>query len=140
MIFANILFLILGYFLIPVFAKIVTIRKGLLLPLTVVFAFAGSYVFRSDPLDLVIMVVFAVFGYIAKKLKFDVTPMVMGFILGPILEYSFGQTVTMAQGDMIGYIAIERPITVTILLITPVVTYFLWRRSARMRTDFAVSE
>jgi len=138
MVFANILFLILGYFLIPYFARIVTIRKGLLLPLTIVFAFAGSYVFRSDPMDLVILVVFAVFGYIAKKLKFDVTPMVMGFILGPILEYSFGQTVTMAQGNLLGYIAIERPITVAILLLTPFVIYFLWRRNSRMRSNINV--
>ena len=139
MVFANILFLFLGYLLIPFFARIVTISKGLLLPLTVVFAFAGSYVFRSDPMDLVIMVVFAVFGYIAKKLKFDVTPMVMGFILGPILEYSFGQTVTMAQGNMLGYIAIERPITVGIMLVTPLVIYFLWRRNTQMRNKFDLS-
>ena len=138
MVFANILFLILGYFLIPFFARIVTIRKGLLLPLTVVFAFAGSYVFRSDPMDLIIMVVFSIFGYIAKKLKFDVTPMVMGFILGPILEYSFGQTVTMAQGNLLGYIAIERPITVGIMLLTPLVIYFLWRRNSHMRSKIDV--
>jgi putative tricarboxylic transport membrane protein len=136
MVFANILFLILGYFLIPFFARVVTIRKGLLLPLTIVFAFAGSYVFRSDSFDLLILVVFAVFGYLAKKLKFDVTPMVMGFILGPILEYSFGQTIAMSQGNMLGYIAMERPITVGIIVLTPVVTYFLWRRSSRMRRTY----
>jgi len=140
MVFANILFLILGYFLIPFFARIVTIRKGLLLPLTIVFAFAGSYVFRSDPMDLVILVVFAIFGYIARKLKFDVTPMVMGFILGPILEYSFGQTVTLAQGNLLGYIAMERPITLAILLLTPLVIYFLWRRNSSMRNNINVSE
>jgi putative tricarboxylic transport membrane protein len=140
MVFANILFLVLGYFLIPFFARVVTIRKGLLLPLTIVFAFAGSYVFRSDPFDLVILVVFAVFGYTAKKMKFDVTPMVMGFILGPILEYSFGQTIAMAQDDMFGYIIFQRPITVAILVLVPFVTYYLWRRSARMRRDFTAGK
>lgn len=140
MVFANVLFLILGYVLIPVFARIVTIRKGLLLPLTIVFAFAGSYVSRSDPMDLVILAVFTVFGYIAKKLKFDVTPMVMGFILGPILEYSFGQTISLAQGNLLGYIALERPIAVGILILTPVVTYYLWRRSARVRREYVATE
>ena len=140
MVMANVMFLVLGYFLVPLFAKIVTIRKGLLLPLTIVFAFAGSYVFRSDPLDLVILSIFGVFGYLAKKLHFDVTPMVMGFILGPILEYSFGQTMTMSQGDLFGYITGERPITVVIVVLTPLITYYLWRRSARLRSDFGVSE
>jgi putative tricarboxylic transport membrane protein len=133
MLLANVLFLFIGYFLIPLFARVVTIRKALLLPLTVVFAFAGSYVFRSDPMDLYILVAFGVFGYIAKKLRCDVTPLVMGFILGPILEYSFGQTVTMSQGDLIGYILFERPIAVAIIIATPFVCYLLWRRSRRMR-------
>ena len=139
MLLANVLFLFIGYFLIPVFARVVTIRKALLLPLTVVFAFAGSYIFRSDPMDLYILVTFGVFGYIAKKLSYDVTPLVMGFILGPILEYSFGQTVTMSQGDLFGYILFDRPIAVAILVATPFVCYLLWRRSKRMRQVFVAA-
>jgi len=137
---ANVLFLVLGYVLIPAFARVVTIRKGLLLPLTVVFAFAGSYVFRSDPMDLLVLVFFGVFGYAAKKLCFDVTPMVMGFILGPILEYSFGQTLTLAQGHLFRYVAVDRPITVAILVMTPPIIYALWRKRRRMRHDLAPAE
>jgi putative tricarboxylic transport membrane protein len=135
MVLANVLFLVLGYFLIPLFAKVVTLRKALLLPLTVVFAFAGTYVFRSDPMDLYFLVIFGAFGYAAKKLQFDVTPMVMGFILGPLLEYAFGQTVTLAQGNLTGYLLFDRPIAVAILAVTPFITYGLWRRSARMRHE-----
>ena len=140
MVCANILFLFIGYFCIPVFAKVVTIRKSILLPLTLVFAFAGSWVFRSDPFDLAVLVFFGAFGYLAKKLHFDVTPMVMGFILGPIMEYSFGQTVTLAQGDMLGYMFIERPVTAGIFALTPFITYFMWRRSKRMRKQYGVEE
>jgi putative tricarboxylic transport membrane protein len=140
MAFANVLFLVLGYVLIPAFARVVTIRKGLLLPLTVVFAFAGSYVFRSDPMDLLVLVFFGLFGYVAKKLCFDVTPMVMGFILGPILEYSFGQTITLAQGHLFGYVFVDRPITVAILVLTPPIIYALWRKRSRMRHDLAPAE
>lgn len=132
MLLANILFLILGFLLIPLFAKVVTIRRSLLLPLTVVFAFAGSYVFRSNPMDLYILVGFGVLGYICRKLHFDVTPLVMGFILGPILEYSFGQTLTMAQGNLLGYLFGERPIAAAFLVATPLITYALWRKSRRM--------
>ena len=139
MLLANLLFVVLGYFLIPLFARVVTIRKGLLLPLTVVFAFAGSYVFRSDPMDLLILVFFGLFGYAAKKLSFDVAPMVMAFILGPILEYSFGQTITLSQGDLAGYILGDRPITVVVLALTPVIIYALWRKSARMRRNLAAT-
>jgi putative tricarboxylic transport membrane protein len=133
MIFANIIFLILGYLTIPLFAKVVTIRKSALLPLTAIFAFAGSYVYRSDPFDLLVLVFFGIFGYVAKKLNFDVTPMVMGYILGPVLEYSFGQTINLGRGDTLHYILSARPITAVILAITPFVTAGLWWRSVRLR-------
>lgn len=136
MVLANILFLVIGYFTIPLFARVVTIRKSLLLPLIVVFAFAGSYVPRSDPMDLVVLVFFGAFGYVARKLAFDVTPMVMAFILGKELEYSLGQTLTLSQGDLFGYIAFERPITLGILVAIPILTYVLWRRSRRLRREF----
>ncbi len=135
-ILANILFLFIGYLCIPFFAKVVTIRKSFLLPLTLVFAFAGSWVFRGQPFDLAVLVFFGVFGYVAKKLHFDVTPMAMGFILGPTLEYSFGQTVTLAQGDLLTFVTLERPATAAILALTPLLTYLMWRRNNRLRQRF----
>lgn len=133
MLLANLLFLFLGFVAVPLFAMVVTIRKSALLPLTAVFAFAGSYVYRSDPFDLLVLVFFGIFGYTAKKLNFDVTPMVMGYILGPVLEYSFGQTVNLARGDLLHYVFVARPVTAVILGITPIVTFLLWWRSARLR-------
>jgi len=135
MVAANILFLFIGYFCIPLFARIVTIRKSFLLPLTLVFAFAGTWIFRGQPFDLGVLVFFGAFGYVAKKLHFDVTPMAMGFILAPILEYSFGQTIILAQGNLLYYIFVERPITAIIVLGTPVLTYLMWRRSTRLRSE-----
>ena len=137
MLLANVLFVVVGYALVPVFAKIVTIGKSYLLPLTIVFAFAGTYVYRSNTLDLLFLVVFGVAGYALRKLKFDVTPLVMGFILGPVLEYSFGQTVTLSQGDMLGYIIADRPITIVIVITIPFLTYFMWRRGAKLRRTYA---
>ena len=133
MIMANILFAVLGYLTIPLFAKVVTIRKSALLPLTAIFAFAGSYVYRSDPFDLLVLVSFGILGYAAKKFNFDVTPMVMGYILGPVLEYSFGQTVNLARGDVLHYIFVARPVTAAILAVTPFITVFLWWRGVRLR-------
>jgi len=82
-------------------------------------------------------VFFGAFGYAAKKLRFDVTPMVMAFILTPTIEYSFGQTVILAQGNLLGYIIIERPITAGILLLSPLLTFLMWRRSTRLRRSMA---
>jgi putative tricarboxylic transport membrane protein len=136
MVIANILFLGIGKLCIPFFAKVVTIRKSFLLPLTLVFAFAGTWVFRGQPSDLAILVIFGAIGYLCKKLHFDVTPMAMGFILGPILEYSYGQSVILAQGELLKFIFIDRPITAVILVASPVVTFFMWRRSKRLQAEY----
>jgi putative tricarboxylic transport membrane protein len=133
MLLANVLFLVIGYLTIPLFAKVVTIRRSLLLPLTVVFAFVGVYVARSDPVDLYFLVFFGAFGYVARKLRFDVTPMVMAFILGTPLEVAFGQTLSLSRGDLLGYLLNERPIAVALLLAIPLVAWLLWRRSRRLR-------
>jgi len=140
MVLANVLFLVIGYLAIPFFARIVTIRKSVLLPLTLLFALTGAYVAQSNPVDLFILAFFGVLGYIARKLRFDVSPLVMGFILGPVLEYSLGQTLSMSQGSFLEFVFIDRPIASSVLVLTPIVTYLLWRRAQRLRREQAVRD
>ncbi|MBX2885832.1 MAG: tripartite tricarboxylate transporter permease [Granulosicoccus sp.] len=127
MILANLLFLIIGYLSIPFFARLVSLKSSLLIPLVIMFAVAGSYVFRSDVFDILMLAFFGLFGVIARAAKFDVMPMVMGFILGAPLEYAFGQTAAMADGNFIQFALNERPGMLAILVATPVLGYFLWR-------------
>lgn len=127
MILANVLFLIIGYFSIPLFARLVSIKSSLLIPLVIMFAVAGTYVFRSDVTDIIMLAFFGLFGVFARAAKFDVMPMVMGFILGEPLEYAFGQTVAMADGNFIQFALNERHGMLAILIFTPIVGYFLWR-------------
>ncbi len=127
MILANVLFLVIGYLSIPFFARIVSIKSSLLIPLVIMFAVAGSYVFRSDVFDIYMLAFFGLFGVMARAANFDVMPMVMGFILGEPLEYAFGQTVAMADGNFLQFAISDRPGMLAILLITPIVGYLLWR-------------
>ena len=128
MVIANLLFLVIGYLSIPMFSRLVTIKTSILIPLVIMFAFAGTYVFRSDANDLLILVAFGIFGIIAKAAKFDVMPMVMGFILGPSMGYAFGQTAAMSSGNPIGFFFTERFGALGVLLATPVIGYLLWKR------------
>ncbi|GAB5375653.1 MAG: tripartite tricarboxylate transporter permease [Acuticoccus sp.] len=128
MVFANLMFLVIGYLSIPFFARIVSIKTSLLIPLVILFAFAGTYVFRSDPVDLLMLVAFGAFGLLARAARFDVMPMVMGFILGGPLEYAFGQTMAMSSADPLAFFFTERIGMVALLALTPVVAAILWRR------------
>ena len=128
MVIANLLFLIIGYLSVPFFSKLVTIKTSILIPVVIMFAFAGAYVFRSDPIDLLMLVAFGIFGIIAKAGRFDVMPLVMGFILGPSMEYAFGQTMAMANGDAIGFFMTERLGAMSVLIAAPIMGFMLWRR------------
>ena len=132
MVIANLLFLVIGYLTIPFFARIVTIRNALLIPIVIMFAFAGSYVFRSDPVDLLMLVGFGAFGVIARAARFEVMPMVMGFILGAPLEYAFGQTIAMSEGNLLTFALTERQGMLAIVVATPLIGYYLWRRMAML--------
>ena len=128
MVFANLLFLVIGYLSIPFFSRLVMIKTSVLIPIVIMFAFAGAYVFRSDPVDLLMLVAFGIFGIIARIGKFDVMPMVMGFILGPPMEYAFGQTVAMGNESTLSFLFSERFGALGILAATPVIGILLWRR------------
>ena len=128
MVLANLMFIAIGYLSIPFFARIVTIKTGLLVPIVIMFAFAGAYVFRSDTTDILMLVGFGLFGLLARAGKFDVMPMVMGFILGGPLEYAFGQTVAMAGPTPFNFMFTERLGMVAVLIATPIIGYVLWKR------------
>lgn len=131
MLIACVLLLVIGYILTPVFARIVGINKAYLVPLMLLFAVGGTYVYRSNPMDLYFMIAFGVFGYGARKLHFDVTPLVMGFILLAPLEYALSQTVELSQGNLLGYLIGDRPIAVVVLVLTPVLIFWVSGRQRK---------
>jgi putative tricarboxylic transport membrane protein len=140
MLIANVLFIAIGWLAIPLFARLVTVRKSILLSMTIIFAMAGSLVFRNQPLDILFLVVFGIFGYIARKLRFDVAPMAMAFILAKPLEEAFSQTQAMSGGNIISFIVTERWIALAFLIACPLVAYYLWRRSVNLQRRMAAEQ
>ena len=128
MVIGNLLFLVIGYLSIPFFSRLVKIKVSVLVPVVIMFAFAGTFVFRSDSFDLIMLVVFGLFGLIARAGRFDVMPLVMGFILGPPMEYAFGQTIAMGNGATMQFLFDERLGAVAVLICIPVIAIMLWRK------------
>ncbi|KIT17576.1 tripartite tricarboxylate transporter permease [Jannaschia aquimarina] len=134
MVIACILLLVLGRLTIPLFAKVVAIPRAYMVPLTLVFAVAGTYVYRSNPMDLVVLMGFGLFGYAARKMAFDVTPMVMGFLLIGPFEYAVSQTLSLSRGDLVGYVVAERPVTLILLALIAAGLAFIALRRRGPRT------
>lgn len=95
---ANIFLLIFGLTGIKLFTKIVETPKPILLPLIIVLSAVGAYAVNNNPGDVLWMLGFGLLGYFLKVYGFQVGPIILGMILGPIMERSYRQAM-MATGE-----------------------------------------
>lgn len=116
---ANIAFFLIEYFGLPLFTKMLSIPSTLLLPVVIVCCFIGSYCSSNNILDILIMVIFGVIGYILKKYKFPLGPMVVGFILASSLELYLRRSLMRSEGSLVPFF--QSPISV-VFLIASVIT------------------
>ena len=114
-VFANILFLGLGYVLLKPFAKGIQLKKAYLVPVILALAFVGTLSTGSAS-DLGIMFVAGVCAYILRKLKFDLAPLIIAFVLAEPIELRLSQSIIYARGDIFSYLFLDRPIASVFLL------------------------
>lgn len=119
---ANIIFLVLGIYLAPYFAKVTMTPNALLIPGIAILSVIGSYAINNNMFDVWLMIGFGAVGYFLEKGGFSTGALVLGLILGPIAELGFGQSLIMAAGSPM--IFFERPLcmllwAITILLMVP---------------------
>jgi len=129
---ANIVFLVVGLFFAPYFAKISQIPTSILVAAISVFAIVGSYSMNNSLFDVWLMLIFAFAGYFLDKLNFSLSAIILGMILGPIAENGFTQAMTISEGDSsIFFESIVAKILWTIiivLLIQPLFAHFKDKR------------
>ena len=113
---ANIAFFILEYFGLPIFTKLLSVPSTLLLPIVIVCCFVGSYCANNNTLDILIMVLFGVLGYVLKKHKYPLAPLVVGFILAPILELYLRRSLMKTDGNFLPIL--QSPIAAVFLICT----------------------
>ncbi len=106
---ANVIFLILGYFLIKPFAQAMQMKKAYLLPLILALAFVGA-LSTGDTSDIGIMVVVGLCSYVLRKAGFDLAPLVIAFVLAEPIEYTLSQSLLYAHGSPFHYLFVGRPI------------------------------
>lgn len=97
---ANCFLLVFGLTGIKIFAKIVETPKPLLLPLILMLSAVGAYAINNNPADVYWMLGFGVVGYIFKMYGFQVGPIILGMILGPLMDSSYRQAMISAEGNV----------------------------------------
>lgn len=96
----NIMLLILNLPLIRIWIKILEIPYRILFPLILLFCVIGAFSINYRTFDIVVMLVFGVLGYILKRAEYEMTPLVMAFVLGPMFESSFRHTLIISNSNI----------------------------------------
>jgi putative tricarboxylic transport membrane protein len=96
----NIVGLLVVLTTVPYWAAFLRIPFSVIAPVIVVICAIGAYTVHSSMFDVVMMMVFGVVGYLFKKLKYPMAPLVLALVLGDMAEASFRQPMLLSQGDV----------------------------------------
>ena len=132
-ILANLLMLPLGYLAIRGSGQLLRVPAALLMPIIVAFCVVGSFAINNGQLEILIMLLFGLLGYLMERASFPLAPVVLGLVLGPIVEKNFMQSVIKTNWDLTEFLT--RPISAILLVITVLVLIFpVLRRLRRARS------
>ncbi|MGI8911796.1 MAG: tripartite tricarboxylate transporter permease, partial [Rubrobacteraceae bacterium] len=95
----NLILLLLNLPLAPVFASILRLRYGLLYPLILLLCFVGAYAIENRLWGVWLALAFGVIGYFMKRYDYPAAPVILGIILGGLLEEALVQTSSISGGD-----------------------------------------
>lgn len=115
---ANIFLLIFGLSGVRIFAKLVEIRKGLLLPIIIMISVVGTYAINNSITDVYWMLGFGIFGYILKMYGFQMGPVILGIILGPLMEDNYRRAMMDQHHSIPGFFIqlVVNPLTLVLTL------------------------
>jgi putative tricarboxylic transport membrane protein len=111
----NAMLLILNLPLIGIFVNILRIPYAVLSPIIAVVCFIGAFSLSNNPMDVVVMVFFGLVGYLMRKFDYDAAPLLLAYVLGPMLERSLRQSLILSNGSLA--IFFRRPVSVVLLSI-----------------------
>ncbi|MGH2627844.1 MAG: tripartite tricarboxylate transporter permease, partial [Anaerolineales bacterium] len=136
----NVILLILNLPLIGLWVRLTRIPFGILGPLILLLCFLGAYSVRNNMLDVGVSVVLGVVGYVLRKYHWPLAPMVLSFILGPLLEKNLIQALSMSGGSPL--IFVQRGLTLALLVVAvalAVASLWLMRTTVK-RVELAAVE
>lgn len=111
----------------PMFIRAVRVPHGVLFPLVIVLCVTGTLVATSSIFDVFVMLGFGVLGYAMVKFGFPIAPLLIGFILGPLVEVSLRQSMVLSDNSPMVFL--ERPVAAIFLALTAIVVIsVVWQR------------
>jgi putative tricarboxylic transport membrane protein len=124
----NVMLLILNLPLIPMWVQVLKVPHRILFPLILLFCIIGTYSLKNSTFDVLVMMIFGLLGYLFRKFEYEPAPLILAFVLGPMVETNLRQSLLLSRGSFL--IFFTRPISVVfisvsiILLIISILPYF----------------
>ncbi len=130
----NIMLLILNLPLVGLFVNVLRIPYPILYPSIIVFCIIGVYAVNSSVVDVWIMVVMGLLGWVLRKLTFETAPIVLGVVLAPMIELAMRQSLAMSDGSYM--IFVTKPISATLLAVGAVLVLLSLKPLITHRRDW----
>jgi putative tricarboxylic transport membrane protein len=111
----NIMLLVLNLPLIGMWVQVLRVPYRILFPLILLFCLIGVYSISNSVFDIYVMIAFGLLGYLMKKFGYEGAPLVLAFVLGPLLENNLRKSLILSQGEFSIFLA--RPISAVCLLL-----------------------
>jgi TctA family transporter len=110
----NVLLVMLNLPLIRIWVKLLTVPYHILFPAIVAFASIGTFSLNQNPFEVFAIAFFGLLGYVLVKLGCEPAPLLLGFVLGPLLEQHLRRALIISQGDP--SVFVTRPISLVLLI------------------------
>jgi putative tricarboxylic transport membrane protein len=133
---ASVAMLILGLSMVRLIVKILHVPTAILMPIILVLCAVGSFAINGRVFDILVMLLFGVIGYPLRKMKFPDAPLILGLILGPMLDENLRRGLILNQGSLTPFFT--RPISI-ILIIFILMTIFS-RSAVLKRSTHAIKQ
>lgn len=129
LIVANIMMFVVQLYGLPGFLKLLMIPRNILLPIVMVLASVGAFAMNNRVFDIWSIFMFALVGYGLSRFDFPPAPVVLGFVLGPIIELNFRRGMMSSYGNFAAFFT--RPIAGTVLVLT--ILILIWQVVSNIR-------
>lgn len=118
----NLMLMVLNIPLIGIWVRVLSIPYQLLYPAVLMFVCIGVYSINNSAFDVGVVVLFGVVGYLMRLLDLQPAPLLLGFVLGPLLEENLRRALLISRGDF--WVLVERPISAGFIAL--IVAILLW--------------
>ncbi len=134
----NVMLVILNLPLIGVWVRLLQVPYTYLFPAILVICCIGTYSLNNSTFEVMLMAGFGVFGYVLRKLECEPAPLLLGFVLGPMLESNFRTAMLISHGD--ASVFVTRPISASLLVVAVALLVVVLLPAFRRTRDVAFQE